>query len=109
MSGGSLLPSIGLARRAGKLVIGAEAVADACRDGSAGLVLLAADLSPTSRKEAVRTAEQHGVRWFDAPFTMQEVEALLHKRAGILAVSDKGFVKMFEKHLPEQKKEDQIV
>ena len=40
---------------------------------------------------------------------MQEVEALLHKRAGILAVSDKGFVKMFEKHLPEQKKEDQIV
>ena len=87
----------------------AARVADACRDGSAGLVLLAADLSPKSRKEAVRTAEQHGVRWFDAPFTMQEVEALLHKRAGILAVSDKGFVKMFEKHLPEQKKEDQIV
>ena len=105
----SLLPSIGLARKAGKLIIGFDAVSDGCKNADARLVILAADLSPKSRKELVRTAEQYGVRWFDASFTMADTEQLLKKRVGILAVNDDGFAKMFEKHLPQQQKEDQIV
>lgn len=105
----SLLPSIGLARKAGKLILGFDAVSTACKNGTAALVLLSADLSPKSRKEIVRVAEMYHIRWFDAPFQMGDIDRLLHKRAGILAVSDEGFVRMFLKHLPEQQKEDQTI
>uniref|UniRef100_UPI003AB3EC3B hypothetical protein n=1 Tax=Akkermansia sp. TaxID=1872421 RepID=UPI003AB3EC3B len=60
----------------------------------AALVLLSEDLSPKSRKEIVRIAQQYEIRWFDAPFQMGDIDRLLHKRAGILAVSDEGFVRM---------------
>ena len=98
----SLLPSIGLARKAGKLILGFDAV-------STALVLLSEDLSPKSRKEIVRIAQQYEIRWFDAPFQMGDIDRLLHKRAGILAVSDEGFVRMFLKHLPAHEKEDQTI
>lgn len=104
-----LLLSIGLARKAGKLLVGFDAVSEGCKEGTARLIILAADLSPKSRKEIVRTADQYGVRWFDAPFTMEDTEKLLKRRVGIMAVGDDGFAKMLEKHLPEQVKEDQIV
>ena len=105
----SLLPSIGLARKAGKLILGFDAVSTACKNGTAALVLLSEDLSPKSRKEIVRIAQQYEIRWFDAPFQMGDIDRLLHKRAGILAVSDEGFVRMFLKHLPAHEKEDQTI
>ena len=69
----SLLPSIGLARKAGKLILGFDAVSTACKNGTAALVLLSEDLSPKSRKEIVRIAQQYEIRWFDAPFQMGDV------------------------------------
>ena len=39
----SLLPSIGLARKAGKLILGFDAVSTACKNGTAALVLLSED------------------------------------------------------------------
>ena len=105
----SLLPSIGLARKAGKLILGFDAVSTACKNGTAALVLLSEDLSPKSRKEIVRIAQQYEIRWFDAPFQMGDIDRLLHKRAGILAVSDEGFVRMLLKHLPAHEKEDQTI
>ena len=104
-----LLPSMGLARKAGKLILGFDAVSTACKNGTAALVLLSEDLSPKSRKEIVRIAQQYEIRWFDAPFQMGDIDRLLHKRAGILAVSDEGFVRMFLKHLPAHEKEDQTI
>ena len=100
----SLLPSIGLARKAGKLILGFDAVSTACKNSTAALVLLSEDLSPI-----VRIAQQYEIRWFDAPFQMGDIDRLLHKRAGILAVSDEGFVRMFLKHLPAHEKEDQTI
>mgnify|MGYP003377541488 CR=1 FL=1 len=61
----SLLSSIGLARKAGKLILGFDAVSAACKNGTAALVLLSEDLSPKSRKEIVRVAEQYQVRYFN--------------------------------------------
>lgn len=105
----SLLSSIGLARKAGKLILGFDAVSAACKNGTAALVLLSEDLSPKSRKEIVRVAEQYQVRYFNAPFQMGDIDRLLHKRAGILAVIDEGSVRMFLKHLPAHEKEDQTI
>ena len=56
-----LLPSLGLVRRAGKLIYGFDAVQAACKDQTARLVLTAADLSQKSRKEIVRTAQMYAV------------------------------------------------
>ena len=50
---------LGLARRAGGVVTGTEAVREALRDGKARLVLLAQDASPTQLEKVRRTLAGH--------------------------------------------------
>lgn len=95
-----LLASLSLCRKAGKLVMGFEPVKEACQNGSAKLLLLTEDLSPKSRKEIVRVAEQQGVRYADIHYTMDAIKLLVGRRSGILAITDDGFVTVLAKHLP---------
>lgn len=81
-----------LCRRAGKLVIGFDAVVQELmspKSKAAGLVL-AADISPKTNKEIRFNADKYGCRAVSAGFTMDEAESALGKRAGIFLVLDKG-------------------
>lgn len=81
-----------LCRRAGKLVIGFDAVVQELmspKSKAAGLVL-AADISPKTSKEIRFNADKYGCEAVSAKFTMDEAESALGKRAGIFLVLDKG-------------------
>lgn len=88
-----LLHLLGIARRAGKLALGTEAARDALRRRRAVLLLLASDLSPRTVSGLSAEAESAGVRAQGLRATMDELGAALGKRAGVIAVNDRGFAK----------------
>ncbi len=90
---------LGIARRAGKLDLGGEAVKQSVRRRRAKLVLLSADLSQRTAGAVCSEAEHAGVRAAPLPFGMDEVEAALGKRAGVIAVNDEGFARALQKLL----------
>lgn len=85
-----LLSTLGLCRRAGKLVWGFDAVAQAVAADKAELVLFVQDLSPKSAKEMRFLCEKKNITPHTAPVTMDEIWFRVGKRAGILAVCDQG-------------------
>ena len=97
-----LLSLLGLARRAQKLSLGADAAAEAVRKGKCRLLLTAADLSPRSLRNARGTAEEYGTPAACAGVTMDEIGFALGKRTGILAVNDAGFANKLRAMLAAQ-------
>ncbi len=88
-----LLGLLGIARRAGKLALGADAARQAAGARRARLLLLAEDLSPGTAGSLKTLADREGVRAVPLRRTMDEVEAALGKRTGVIAVNDAGFAK----------------
>lgn len=87
-----LLSLLGLARRAGRLTIGNDAVAGSLQDGSSELVLLAADLSPRTAKGIEQAARACGTEILRTAYTMDEISmALGSKKCGVVSVCDAGF------------------
>lgn len=92
---------LGLARRAGKLSIGHDAVIDAMRRGNAYLILLTSDASHRHEKEILETGNGEAVLHLTGD--MNEVGAAAGKRACIYAVTDEGFAKMINNKLNSDK------
>jgi ribosomal protein L7Ae-like RNA K-turn-binding protein len=88
-----LLNLLGIARRAGRLEFGSEAVRQAVRRRRARLVLFAADFSPGSAEKIGAEAKKAGVRTARIHAEMDAVEAALGKRTGVISVNDTGFAK----------------
>ena len=86
----NLLPAIGLCKKAGKLIIGFDAVAAAIQQNQVSLLALAGDLSPKSAKEIIRLAQGAGVTHLTISVTMNDIKRTVGKRAGILAITDQG-------------------
>jgi ribosomal protein L7Ae-like RNA K-turn-binding protein len=86
-----LLHLLGIARRAGRLASGSEAVREAIRRHRAVLVLLASDLSPRTVSGITRSAEQAGVKIQCMRVTMEQMGLAIGKNAGVIAVNDRGF------------------
>lgn len=88
-----VLSLLGMARAAGKLTVGFDAVVTLARDGKAALVLLANDLSEKSEKELrfLTKACPPAIRRLDVG--KEEIGGAIgvKKPIGILAVSDVGF------------------
>jgi len=86
------LSTIGLCRRAGKLIYGFDAVAaELVKPGAAvGGVLLAADLSEKSKKEVRFLCSKKNVAVTELAETLDDIKNAIGKRTGILAVLDKG-------------------
>jgi len=85
------IPSfLGLARRAGKLVMGEQAVLDAATH--IRLVMTAEDLAAGSLKRAARAAETANAPLVTLPHTKEVLGAALGRgTCGILALTDEGF------------------
>ncbi len=103
-----LLGLLGIARRAGHIAIGFDAVKAAIADGRAQLVLLAADRSAKTEKELRYTAQ-------DSPCSIRvlaaDKEVLAHalglqKPVAVAAIDDRGFAAAMLKACGTDTKED---
>ena len=91
------LATLGLCRRAGKLVYGFDAVIDSIRppDGVKGKpkpggVLIVSDLSEKTKKEVRFQCAKENVPVTELPHTLDDIKQVIGKRTGVLAVLDGG-------------------
>lgn len=88
----SVLPLLGLIKKAGRLEIGEEPVGACARARQAKLILVAGDAAENSRRRASHFAEAGGVPWVDVPFTKAEMGAMMGRTScAMAAITDAGF------------------
>lgn len=100
----SLLGSLGLCRRAGKLVAGYEPVRDMIRKKEAQLVLCAGGASAKTRKEIEYFTKKYGIELAQLPLSMSEIEPLFHKRVAVMAITNADLACMVCNLLSKQEK-----
>ena len=66
---------------------------ESIRSGNAALLVLSNDISGKSGAKIRRFAEEFAIPILQIPAGMDQLERMLGKRAGILAVTDAGFAK----------------
>lgn len=83
---------VGLARRAGRLTAGSDAVKALLAAGKAQAVLLAQDVSPKTEKE-MRFAAKGAVPFLTVGLSKDEIGHAIgsQKPVGVVATEDKGF------------------
>lgn len=86
-----ILSLLGMARRAGKLSLGFEAVSQAVQRGKAKAVFLASDLSPRTERELQRICAPKNIPVKRLPFSIQAITAAVGTSSGTAAVLDNGF------------------
>lgn len=91
MSNDRLLNFLGLCKRAGALLSGAETVTKAVNEKKAKLVLYASDVSENSIKAVCKAASEKNVPICPLPRTKEELSFALGKHCGIICTTDKGF------------------
>ena len=86
------LSTLGLCRRAGKLIFGFDAVCEEIKkpDGKVSGVVAAKDLSQKSLKELRFICGKYGINVFVAEAEMEEIFSVIGKRTGIIAILDEG-------------------
>ncbi|RPA64999.1 hypothetical protein EF384_00880 [Aerococcus agrisoli] len=87
---------LGLAQAAGKLVSGTETVVKAVKQGTADLVIVATDVSDQTKRNIENKCEFYDIPWVQV-FTTEEISIALGKKRSIVAFTDRGFVKSFQK------------
>lgn len=86
-----LLSFLGLCKRAGYLISGADTVAKSMRDHKALLVLSANDFSENSLKAVRKAADESKVTLKTIDYSKDELSFALGKHCGVIGVTDKGF------------------
>lgn len=86
-----LMSLLGIARKAGRLSLGADPAAEAMSKGKTYLVFLASDLSERSKRSIQEKTDQYGVMTISLDVTKDALGAAVGKMTGIIAVNDKGF------------------
>lgn len=92
------LSSLGLMRKVGCLVLGFDAVVREIKNPASKIqgILVASDLSDKTKKELefVRDRYRRELEIAGLEADMSEIEGVIGKRTGIIAVMDLGFWKM---------------
>ena len=94
-----------MCRRAGKLVMGYDAVVQelASPKTKAAGIVLAGDISAGTEKEIRFAAEKYGGREVvKAAFTMDEAEDAVGKRVGIMLILDAGLYRTIIRHITNE-------
>ncbi len=86
-----LLSFLGLCKRAGFLISGAETVTKAVNDNKALLVLYATDVSENSIKGVKKAADTAGIPILMIDRSKEELSFALGKHCGIVCTTDRGF------------------
>ncbi len=104
MNRAKLLGALGLARRAGKLLLGEDQVLDALKNEAVALVFLAGDAGPnTTKRMTDKTGSRH-VTLVSALTGAELAAATGRKILKVAAITDRGFAVLIQKALdaPEQ-------
>lgn len=94
------LSVMGIARRAGKLIIGHDAVMLSVRNMRAQTVILTSDASPRHKRELEAASFSGNI--VVLPVTMDEAGFATGKKSCIFALEDAGFVKAIDKTLMKE-------
>lgn len=87
-----LLGLLGLARRAGWLIFGSDAVEREIKGGRAGVVLLSSDASPRTIKNIKEICEKAGTDIYAVPYDKMAIgHAIGRGETAVAAVTDKAF------------------
>ena len=86
-----LLSFLGLCKRAGYLISGADTVTKAMKEHKALLVLTANDFSDNSLKSIEKAAVQYGVPLRMLSRNKEALSFALGKHCGVICITDKGF------------------
>ena len=94
----SPLGLLGLARKAGRLQLGASAVEQQFKQGGAALLLVASDASPSVARHAKQWAANSGVEIITIPDTKETFGRAMGRRECAVAVlTDQGFAQAYRK------------
>ncbi|HAQ56136.1 MAG TPA: hypothetical protein DCR44_01855 [Acholeplasmatales bacterium] len=104
MNRAKLLGALGLARRAGKLLLGEDQVLDALKKDAVVLVFLAGDAGPNTTKRMTDKTSSHHVALLTALSGAEMASATGRKVLKVAAVTDRGFAVLIQTALdaPEQ-------
>lgn len=98
-----LLSLLGLCRRAGKLVIGADPTTESISKGKSKLVIYASDFSKSSLRHIAPAAQTAGVKIICINRSKDELSLALGKLCGVLSVEDKGFAEKLNQLIENEK------
>ena len=97
------LALIGMAKKAGLLAVGAEAVSKAARRGDVKLILTAADASEASVRRVESYAAEYGIKHVRVQYTMFELGTTAGRGSpGTIGFLDKGLADGFLKRLADR-------
>ena len=101
-SGTKLLSSIGLAKKAGKLTIGTEAVCDEVRAHNIKLVVASGLASDNTKKRITDCAKFYRTKTVFISVTPDALGAAIGKTAtACVGIADDNFIKLIERNLTE--------
>ena len=86
-----ILSLLGMARRAGRVVLGANQAAQTVERGKGFLVCMSGELSERTRRELTRVCEKGKVPLRELPYTIEELSASIGAPAGTLTITDENF------------------
>lgn len=97
-----ILSLLGLCRRAGKLVIGANPSVESITKRNSHLIIFANDFSKLSAKQVLETAHKNNIRTYCINRSKDEVSFALGKLCGVLSIEDKGFANKLEQLIKDE-------
>ena len=101
MNKAKVLSDLGLAMRAGKLILGEESVLEAIKENRARLAFLASDTGSTTAKRIQDKSAFHEVQ-LCREFTTEELSSAIGKdNRKVIAVTDRNFAILLEKAINE--------
>ena len=97
-----LLGAIGLARKAGKTLLGTDVVCESMKKGKVILALISVYASENTKKRVEERAERCGVRTVYVDAGTEEIGAAVGKRPlACIGITDENFTKLIESNLCE--------
>ena len=98
---------VGMAMRAGKIVVGCDVICTALAKGGIKLVLIASDASDATKKRLSNKTKFYNVPAIEAPVEADRLGALIGKTyaPAAIAVSDAGFAEEIKRASENMRKE----
>ena len=97
----NVLGMIGLAKRAGKIVTGAEICEAAVKKGKSKLIIIAGDISEIGRKAITDTCKYYKVKYIENADKSQLGKFTGSSERAVVSVNDKGFAEPILKKYAE--------
>lgn len=102
------LQMLGICKRAGRVVAGFDAVEAAAEDHSAKLVLCSEGLSERTKRKTEAFCRRCGTPWIPCSMTLEEIEWMIGRRSGVLAITDEGLAGKMRSLIAQEEEENSL-